>query len=91
MYFIVTHGFSFVTHLHGCLPLHLLHMSGLVLTIQESSDLRTALLKVTLIPALTHPCLFCNEKIVTGLLVFDFSFLCSLGHTKILLRNWHGL
>lgn len=59
--FIVTHGFSFVTYLHGCVQLCLLHMSGHVLTMQESSDLRIALLKETLIPVLILPCLFYNE------------------------------
>ena len=52
VYFIVTHGFSFVTYLHGCLQLCLLHMGGHVLTVQESPDLGITLLKETLIPVL---------------------------------------
>lgn len=54
----------------------------------ESSFLGIALLKETLIPGCIVSCLVYNEMLLIGLLVFDFSFLCSFGHTKLLLRNW---
>lgn len=54
----------------------------------ESSFLGIALLKETLIPGCIISCLVYNEMLLIGLLVFDFSFLCSFGHTKLLLRNW---
>lgn len=91
VYFIVTHAFAFVAYLHSCLQLCLLHMGGHVLRLQESSDLGIALQKETLIPGLIVSYLFYNERVLTGLLGFGFSFLCSLGHTKFLLRNWCAL
>lgn len=87
IYFVVTHAISFVTYLHCCLQLCLLHLDWHVLRLQESSDLGIALLKETLIPGLIVSYLFYGERVLTGLLGFGFSFLSSLGHTKFLLRN----
>lgn len=90
VHFIVTHGFSVVTCMaafNDVCSAWVAHVQDTRITRSQSciaeGDLNSW--------AYGLFCLCCNGKVLTGLLAFDFPFLCSLGQTRFLLRSWHGL